>query len=255
MQPCRVCQHRQRKIINQQLLDGLPYRVIGQQFGLTKDSLWRHWRSQHVSHIAPKFIWLDFAEVCPDGELPPNGPLMVRLQTGPKTSRKVLARHSNGMLFFSPAHIPWVTISNSVYSAQLRAYYGKTLALDCPECNREARRLYFWNEAIVPRKQHWLTFCERCLSDWRAESTATDIAGIAAHQKAVVLPTQQNALAWQAEDGLVEGAEARRDVIECGAIKKGTVAGDVARLPVAETTQAQPLEPAQWGEADQWNWN
>jgi hypothetical protein len=180
MQPCRACQHRRLKTINQQLLDGLSLRTIGQQFDLTKDSLSRHWRSNHSSHDAPNVYWLDFADVSPDGELPSKASLTVRFWTGPKTARKVLARPSDTIVFFSPAPFPWVMISNSLYDARERAIYGKQLAFSCLQCKGEAQRLYFVNEATTPRKYRWLTCCENCLRIWRLSPNERQSAVLAA---------------------------------------------------------------------------
>lgn len=48
-QLCKICTHHQREAIDGLLLDGWPsLREIGAQYGVSKDSLFRHWRT-HVA--------------------------------------------------------------------------------------------------------------------------------------------------------------------------------------------------------------
>jgi len=49
-QACKICAHPEHQAIDAVLADGWPsLRVIGAQYGVTKDSLLRHWRA----HLAP----------------------------------------------------------------------------------------------------------------------------------------------------------------------------------------------------------
>lgn len=44
-QPCKICRHAQRQAIDAALLEGCPpLRSIGQQYGVSKDSLFRHYQ-------------------------------------------------------------------------------------------------------------------------------------------------------------------------------------------------------------------
>jgi hypothetical protein len=45
-QPCKICSHTERQAIDAALLEGFPaLRAIGEQYGVSKDSLSRHYRA------------------------------------------------------------------------------------------------------------------------------------------------------------------------------------------------------------------
>src|SRR5215510_5911563 len=50
--PCKICKHSDRQAIDAVLLEGWPsLRVIGTQYGVSKDSLLRHYRA-HIPDAA-----------------------------------------------------------------------------------------------------------------------------------------------------------------------------------------------------------
>jgi hypothetical protein len=65
-QPCKICRHTDRQAIDTALLKGWPaLRVVGQQFGVSKDALHRH-RAAHLNDGEPRQIARIAAQKEPD---------------------------------------------------------------------------------------------------------------------------------------------------------------------------------------------
>jgi hypothetical protein len=59
---CKTCAHPERAAIETELHGPRPLHEIGQQFGLSKSALWRHWR-RHMAKASAHLVSPSAAEL------------------------------------------------------------------------------------------------------------------------------------------------------------------------------------------------
>ncbi len=159
MQPCKVCQHKKRKRINEALARGESLRDVATDYDLSKDSLSRHWNNGHARKVVapPQSYRLNFAQVFADG---------VREVFGRDEVQTVTALIDGEQGTVAARFLPWMYGGLGGWVRLTAANSARLVASDggfkCDECHGYEGTVVLSNVSKIPRKFVWRSFCSAC---------------------------------------------------------------------------------------------